>query len=245
MSEKQEKPFTESVGELCDLISQRIGNMKINTSEDNYIFVPFFEKAFKHYRAILLLCNNGFGQDAQIITRALLELYYLMKYHDKPVNKKDRKKQNTQFECRELIDRKTMLVNMQKDLHEEFPEHALNDIEKDISEIPKEIGSSETWEKTCYVMADSVGELRSYRYHYASLSTVVHTTPFGFRQYFDAAKQTFDFESSDLGVKYAIGYSTEIFLRIFLIFQKHFGLIKSREIKRFLADSKYASLISE
>lgn len=226
--------------EIITCVSKNIGDKIISPHEEEVIIDSLFRKGFKHYKAIVLLCTEGYGQDALIITRVLLELFYNIKYTLAPTKKKEIRKRAEQFFISEIYDKKKTIENIKRDVNAiEVPDELMDKIESEI----KKHGKPDDWTKTCYELAKDIDEIKSYRQEYSYFSVFIHSKPLCLHQYnIDFAhKLAVNSSPSDLGTYISIGFATKYFLFILEEWQKQFGKIKKWEmnkiIKKFQQDN--------
>lgn len=75
--------FHEEIRQIVDSVVAREYKKKGRSEiKELRSFFSYFcvAKAYKTHRAILILCNNGYGEDAAILTRSLFDLLIVMKY---------------------------------------------------------------------------------------------------------------------------------------------------------------------
>lgn len=229
---KKAQNWTTAGEKIVALLKERTDKSTVNSSKFQFLVDIFFRKSLKHYQAIIVLCREGFGQDALILSRTLLELYFKMKYLNQPEGKKERIRRADQFEVA-LIRSQLKYARNLKELAPSFsPPDGV------IEKLEALDGNAEEWEKKCLAIATEIGEAQTYRGLYSAMSFHIHSEPKSYDYYFSNKDKAFCFQPSDMQVHMAIKTSTICFSKIFEIWRNHFkgGGIKNREVDKILKE---------
>ena len=174
--------YSQDLREMVETIMDR----PVKGDDDKSVLTAFFlGKAYKTHGAILLLCNSGYGQDAEVLARTifdmLITLLYILK--DETDGRIKRYLNYASFERKQSFDyikSKPSLLDELKSKYktiEEFNESLL-EIEKRGVEAKQLYGYKTSWsDKNIINMATEINRLDQYRTAYKEASRYTHTTP--------------------------------------------------------------------
>ncbi len=161
--------------------------------DDKKMFTAFcVGKAYKTQGAILLLCQQGYGQDASILLRSIVDLLITLLYilkeptngrmqryfdYDWILRKKMFDYGKTKPDILQQLEERSVLQNTQDDSIEKIEEMA-----KKAQELHKY--SNNRWsEQSVAEMAEEVGRVDLYRTVYKLQSQLIHTAPRTMNEY--------------------------------------------------------------
>lgn len=161
-------------------------------SSDKAIFTAFcLGKAYKTHKAILMLCEKGYGQDAAMLTRSLIDLLITLLY----ILKDETDERLLRYFNYDWILRKKMLDYVKskpaifKILEERKTNPKTNDgsveeIEAKVKEVQDKYQYGRDWsDKNLREMAEEIGRGDLYATIYKLQSQVVHTAPRAMNEY--------------------------------------------------------------
>lgn len=208
---------------------------------DKLLFL-FCAKNVKTLRAIVLLSNNGFGEDAAQLTRSIYEIYINTQYILQ-INTEDRTRLFLDFNLLDYFDR---LTELKKEIKEEiilaeyeqtlsnYKKEGINKVRKFREQkekeykLRKQIGlNNKSWSLiTTKQMAIETGNGKLYKQIYWQISQIAHPHPKGLENYFEnKGKNTYFSDSPSLNwVSESLVFSSDMFLRFLELINKYFKL---------------------
>lgn len=231
---EQANEWFKLADELVEFVFEKTNGVYFEDEEQHAVQLLFM-KGYKHYQAIVSLCKQGFGQDALLLTRIVLEISFLIKYIRQPTKKKERCERAKQFLVSELHEKKRFAKKL-KEYHGnkyEIPSEFIDkiDVELRIWDNP------ERWQKRIAAIAKEIGEEKLYNKDYSYLSTFIHSNSFCLHWYVhqvDGGGAYFDTKQSDFAVLEAMHRGTLYFSGIMEQWKSLFGGFKKWELNRII-----------
>jgi len=159
--------------------------------------VYLFTKSTKTYRAIQHLCNNGYGEDAIILSRSLLENLINFAYIANPQQEEERERRAKLFvgwiiidfqrKLRDLKNTDAVRIQIEKNLKTYKPDWDVNKLHQEECNNHKTKGketNNRSWSVLSIKnMATEIGLLELYYKEYWLYSQIVHPHPGGSPSY--------------------------------------------------------------
>jgi hypothetical protein len=222
-------------------------------SKSTYINLlhTMFAKCFKTFKAIILLCNEGYGQDALCLTRVNLELFYKLKCIAEKPNSRDKfqlvysyiyssTKRMLDYNNKELNNPKRN-ISVSDKLNSIITSQNPNLLkqEEELSVyISKYYGGIVNWDGA-QTMAGNIEEWDSYTFSYTPFSFYIHSSVLGLDTYYNSKKTILfnDYDNNDEYVRAAMANALDIFVDVLNVckneqdYFKEFRYYKLDEIK--------------
>lgn len=214
---KKNQALIEYNQELRKIVDSIIDE-KRPSSDDKIVFTAFcVGKAYKTHAAALLLCRQGYGQDAAILVRSLVDLLITLTYilDDPSTERLER------YFAYDWIDRKKMydycktkpeLLKALKAMN-----NTLEEVEEQAKLVQEKYKYGKSWsDKTPRQMAVSVGRPELYLSAYKLQSQISHTAPRSMNEYIAVDDQgyTIDIGPNDQWVEGALVAAFDCFYHI-------------------------------
>lgn len=240
MNENINKLFT-----LCkklQLLADSITDERkwINASKGHYVAMSF-GKGYKTYSAILLLCRNGYGQDALVLARTLFELTVntLYIFSDSTDGRIDRYLAYQWVIRKKAIDYYLKDAQLTKMLVDKFKEKGKGETIKKVQERAKEVQeqykyTNNRWSKyDLSIMAEEVGLEGVYKTLYKVQNDLVHSTVGSIDDYllFENQELTVKIGSNNKRVEQCLMHSLHMFSLLTGQFSLYFSLGKDAELQ--------------
>lgn len=173
--------------QLEDIATKAIGKITLKGDVDKFLAFST-SKGLKTFRALMLLCKNGYGQDAGILARSLFELSLCVEY----VLKNDTESLTKRWLDHDKIFRAQILDYAEKEkITDDLPnELNINNIENIKKEAQKaqethKYKNKNRWiDKKYSEMATDVGSQKAYDTVYKLLCNLQHSSPNSINEYF-------------------------------------------------------------
>ena len=205
---------------------------KVPTDNKEMLVLLFLTKAQKTHAAIMLLCSDGYGQDAVVLSRSILELLITIKYilADSTDGRVDR------YVSHDWVLRSELYENLKN--REELaviPTEKIQEIKANADAAQKKYGYKPYggWsDKTMYYMAKEIGEESNFNICYGIQCSFSHSSARSMMEYmkesdgqyvFDAGKSeryinpalamAFDFQKSlclEADKLFSLGFTEEL-----------------------------------
>lgn len=235
---EQSKQLSQNI---CDYLLTVIKPQRHYDTEREVVIAALFLKAFKHYQAVNVLCQNGFGQDAMIITRVIVELYIKMKYLFVDTKKAKAEKRPEKYlyyfgyemwSAIDKWDRNSKLDNCHfTDKHRKQAENNYKQL-KDLFDHDEQIKWREFMRNLKDISDnDDVKESNLYNTYYANVSHIVHSNSLCHNLY--RYNGEIDYKSCGNYVLGSIAIATELFFNIAGYYHRQFGQIQSKPMIKF------------
>lgn len=227
--------------ELCDKLLSMALQVPLSPHPSNSygeVITAFFVKALNSYRSATLLCKEGFGYEAGLLTRSLLNLSYLVTWTEQ--EKEERARRFLGWFWKQRIDylksiRKTPTAVEQAAWDK--VRHLFNDTDRNwygntsirglaasLKEEKPPPDGYKSWAELHYVEA------------YKPLSDIEHSNPIASSDFLTRAKGRYliGYLSSDEGIHEALKESFQYFYRIFAVWNSYFSMISQETIVNLL-----------
>lgn len=165
-------------------IADKIIDAVVNVTSNKEMFAVFcFGKAYKTHGAVLLLCQNGLGQDAAMLMRSLIDLLVTLFY----ILNDPTEERLQRYFAYDWVLRKKMLdyCKSRPEISSLMPEIDANEVENQ-SKIAKEKYKYDKphWsDKNIREMAEEIGRPDLYATVYSLQSQILHTAPRALNEY--------------------------------------------------------------
>lgn len=177
-------------GELHNLVDTQL-QFDISDKNNKSFFVAFvIGKAYKTYEAIILLCKNGYGEDAFMLARTLFELMVTAVYilQDESEDRLMRYMNYDWVTRKQMYDyiatKDDLLANLNKAIESGGKENTIDEVERKYKAVMERYHYRDSWsDKTIQGMSDSIGRLDMYNTVYRMQCTVSHTNARSMNEY--------------------------------------------------------------
>lgn len=176
--------------ELHDLVDSKL-QLDITDSDNKAFFAAFvIGKAFKTYEAIGLLCRSGYGEDAFMLARTLLELMITTSY----ILKDETEDTLMRYMNYDWVTRKKMydyimtkdelLVGLNKAIDSDGKQGTPTEIEEKYKEVMEKYKYKNGWsDKSIESMSETIGRSDLYNTVYRLQCTIGHTNARSMNEY--------------------------------------------------------------
>jgi len=223
----------EDLMKLADLL---LDSHALPKNEKESLLLFSVGKTHKTLNAIILLCKNGMGQDAAILSRSIFELSLISEYII--TDRTDRR--SKRFFSYDWIQRKNMIKYLEGT--PEFDQHItplerseIINVEKKAKEAQLEFDYKNfTWrDKSLYNIAKDLNKLILFSTAYQIQCTLVHSNPRAVNYYIkeEDGGMIVDSGPSNDFIEETLASSFIAYHSILELFNDHFKKDKSRELK--------------
>jgi hypothetical protein len=167
-------------------VMEAVMDKELHVQSDKHVFVAFcVGKAYKTHGALMLLCQQGYGQDAAILVRSLVDLLFTMIYilkdttdgrlqryfaYDWILRKRTYDYAKTKPELFKLLEERSMNLNSD--------DNSIEEVEKYAKLAKEKFKFGRDWsDKTIRQMAEEIGRSDLYLTVYRLQSQLMHTAP--------------------------------------------------------------------
>jgi hypothetical protein len=174
--------MTEELSKICELVTDLCGKVRLDLKHPQTerslpqgVLLYWFAKAGKTYDAILLLCREGYWQDAAALSRTILEIAFQAKYLSE-----DPEPRVALFKDHDTRLRVKMLKTA--DEYNDPSDSRIPDLITSLSPTAVELEKWRNWwgkGADIYSLTDSIGWKEQYVANYKLLSIFIHSTPPG------------------------------------------------------------------
>ncbi len=176
--------------QLHDLIESKL-QLEITNGDNKDFFMAFvMGKSFKTYEAIGLLCRSGYGEDAFMLARTLLELMVTAVY----VLQDETEDTLMRYMSYDWVTRKKMydyiitkdelLMGLNKAIKSDNKEGALAEIEEEYKKVMEKYKYTNGWsDKGIKGMSETIGRSDLYNTVYSLQCTIGHTNARSMNEY--------------------------------------------------------------
>jgi len=221
--------------ELRSLADDLIGQI-VHVSSDKEIFAVFcFAKAHKTQGAVLLLCENGLGQDAAMLMRSLIDilitLFYIL---DDPGDERMQR-----YFDYDWILRKKMFVycKSRPELLALMPHDDVKIVEEQAKIAQQKYGYERNWSnKNIREMAEEIGRVDLYATVYSLQSQIIHTASRAMNEYIkkDGEEYKINVGTSDSWIEETLVASFDCFYNIIFKCNELLQLGKTSQLERIM-----------
>ncbi|MDB5204413.1 MAG: hypothetical protein JWP09_441 [Candidatus Taylorbacteria bacterium] len=177
--------------ELHKLVDTKL-QLDITEGNNKSFFVAFaIGKAFKSHEAILLLCKNGYGEDAFMLARTLFELMITTAYisQDTTDDRLTRYMNHDWVTRKQMYDyvvsKESLLAGLNQEIEASNKQDVLAEVEAEYKKVMEKYKyQNGTWsDKSIKGMSESVGRSDAYNTIYRLQCTVGHTNARSMNEY--------------------------------------------------------------
>ena len=182
--------------QLHDLVEAKLQLVITNGNNKDFFMAFVMGKAFKTYEAIGLLCRSGYGEDAFMLARTLLELMVTSAYvlHDETEDTLMRYMSYDWVTRKKMYDyiatKDELLTGLNKAVESGNKEGTLAEIEEEYKKVMEKYKYKNGWsDKSIKGMSETIGRSDLYNTVYSLQCTIGHTNARSMNDYMNHTEE--------------------------------------------------------